>query len=199
MFEVRVLANKKHADNVFVSKQVGAYEVTAILLHRYRGNPSPDALSKQFIRMRNGVSDLLLLWIEDPQRQLAPVDQIVEEMCPCSDSEGSWVSQESLPILEDVTDSDIERSPQEVENIEQFKQKVLDDAVRRGKPMPALKQLLRRTPFYRKDADDRFNRRQVDMVFACDGCGLIVSYCSVSRNGLSRAYVTFMGSYSDSS
>jgi hypothetical protein len=41
-----------------------------------------------------------------------------------------------------------------------------------------------RTPFFLKDADDRFNRRQVDMVLACDSWGLIVSYCPVSRNGL---------------
>ena len=173
--------------------------MTAILLHRYRGNPSPDALSKQFIHMRNGVSDLHLLWIEDPQRQLVPVDQIVEDLSPCSGSEGSWNSEESEAIVEDVTDSDIERSPQELENIEQFKQKVAAHAKSKGKPMPILKQLLRKKPFAMNEADDRFNKRQTDMVFACDSCGQLVSYSRMSTNSLSRADAAFLGSYIDSS
>ena len=199
MFEVQVLANKKHADNVFVSKQVGAHEVTAILLHRYRGNPSSDALGNRFHKMRNGEVDLALLWIEDPQWLRFPLDQLVEDPSSSSDEEGSWKSAASEPIVEDVTDSDIERSPQELEDIKNFKQKVAAHAKSKGMAMPVLKQLLRRTPFQFSDGDDRFNKKGTDRVYACDCCGMLVGFSRYHTNGFYRADATFMGSYSDSS
>ena len=199
MFELRVIAHKKHSPHVFVSKEVGAYEVTALLLHRYRGNPSPDALGTRFHKMRNGEVDLHSLWVEDPQRQLVPVDQLVEDPSPCSSSEGSWNPEEPEPIVEDVTDSDIERSSQELEDIEKFKQKVAAHAKSKGMAMPRLKQQLRRTPAEFKDGDDRFNKKGTDRVYACDFCGMLVGYSRYHTNGFYRADATFMGSYCDSS
>ena len=60
MFELRVSARTTHAKNVFVSQKDGTYEVTAILLARYKGDLREEALKKAaFIKMRNGVNVLL--------------------------------------------------------------------------------------------------------------------------------------------
>ena len=199
MFEVSVIAHKTHSENVYVSKQVGSYEVTALLLHRYRGNSSAEALAHLFHRMRNGEDDLGVLWLEDPVRLHFSLDQPVEDPSSSSDEEGSWKSAASEPIVEDVTDSDIERAPQELEKIELFKQKVAAHARSNGLAMPQLKQHLRPTPFQFSDGDDRFNKKGTDRVYACDSCGMLVGFSRYHTNGFYRADATFMGSYSDSS
>ena len=193
MFELGVIAHKKHSPNVFVSKEVGAYEVTALLLHRYRGNQSSNFLATRFHKMRNGEEDLYLHWIEEPQRQLA------EDLSSSSSEEGSWHTEEPEPIVQDVTDSDVERTPQELQDIYNFKEKVAAHARSNKKPMPKLKQLLRRTPAQFYDGDDRFNKTGTERVYACDACGLLVHYSRYHTNGYSRADATFMGSYCDSS
>ena len=132
-------------------------------------------------------------WIEEPQRQL------VEDPSSSSEEEGSWHTDEPEPIVQDVTDSDVERTAQELQDIDDFKAKVAAHASSKNRPMPTLKKRLRRTPVQFPDGDDRFNKSGTKRVFACDGCGLLVHASRYYTNGYYRSEATFLGSYCDSS
>eukprot|EP00930_Biecheleria_cincta_P039459 TRINITY_DN27130_c0_g2_i2.p2 TRINITY_DN27130_c0_g2~~TRINITY_DN27130_c0_g2_i2.p2 ORF type:complete len:103 (-),score=24.36 TRINITY_DN27130_c0_g2_i2:65-373(-) len=57
MFEMKVSAQKKHANNVYVSQWKGSFEVSALLLSRHTGSSlAEEQLRREgFLKLRNGV------------------------------------------------------------------------------------------------------------------------------------------------
>ncbi len=207
MFEVRVSSHTKHAPHVHVSQHVGTYEVSAILLQRYRGSLHEEVLSQDFISMRNGTEDLPMMWLQGVHREQPPEPlgqpssipvedpgRAMQDDCTSSESEGELVEDD--PAL----DPERVRLPEEEQAIQTFISKAKALAKDRKKPEPVLlARYTHRTPSKLPEGDDRFNRKKTLRIFACDGCGQLIGLSRASLGTGWRFYGDFLGAYADHS
>ena len=212
MFELRVAQHTKHARHVHVNQNVGTYEVSAILLQRYRGSLHEDVLQRDFHVVRNGAEDLAMMWLqgvheEQPPKPLEqPSDIPVKDTakaeqddCMTSNSEGELCAND--PMVEDdpSLDPDRVRTPEEEEAIWNFISNAKALAVSRNKPETVFVRYPHRTPSKLQKGDDRFQGKKTERMYACDSCGQLISYSRASRGTGYRADGDFPGAYTDHS
>jgi hypothetical protein len=206
MFELRIAQHTKHATHVYVSRFLGTYEVSAILLQRYRGSLHEAALRRDFNFMRNGNHTLDAMWKQGLREELPP-----EPLEQPSDIEAKEDQEESEAeeepdwfTLVSGLRSCLESAdtPGQEEKIQDFISRAQALAMERNKPVPSQDSFMRylhRTPFRLRPGDHRFREKKTERIFACDTCEALVSYSSASRGNAYRADGDFQGAYVDHS
>jgi len=192
MFELRVVQHTKHALHVHVCRNQGTYEVVAVLMQRWRGSTHDLDLHRDFHFMRNGDADLAMMWREGAPLLPPPIS---EELPPAvelqsSDSEGEFE--------EEVYFEDHECTPALEQEIKEFILEANALATSRGKKATVFKRYPHRMPRVFQPGDDRFLKK-TDRIYACDQCGLLVTYSSYTRGTGFRSECDFHGAYRDKS
>ena len=199
MFELRIAQHTKHARHVHVCKHVGTYEVSAILLQRYRGSLHEDALKREFNFMRNGTDTLDMMWRQGVHEELPPKPLEQPSDIHVKDTESEAEEEEEWQALISRLDSEILNTPEQEEAIQDFISKAKALAAERKKPETVFKRYLHKTPSKLQQGDHRFRLKKTERIFACDTCQALVSYSSASRRTGYRADGDFRGAYTDHS
>ena len=201
MFELRIAQHTKHAPHVHVSRHVGTYEVSAILLQRYRGFLHEDALRREFKFMRNGIHTLDAMWHQGVREELPPepLEQPSDINVKEEQEESEAEEEEDWFALVAGLNSESADTPEQERKIQDFISRAKALAKERKKPEAVFMRYLHRTPSRIRPGDHRFRLKKNERIFACDTCEALVSYSSASRGTGYRADGDFQGAYTDHS
>ena len=88
----------------------------------------------------------------------------------------------------------LEKTPEELEAVENLKSRASAFAKAKNKKEPVFKPPFGKSPMALPPGDDRFNHVKKKRVYACDGCGELVGFSSGNQGAKD-----FLGSYADQS